>query len=82
MDPSTKEEEEVEITHDKSKIMAVCYMDWTNVRAIDLLAVISNFSSPGSMKFIHLHPSDFGMEKMEKVKCLAHLVSGKRKGSK
>ena len=66
LDPSN--EEETEITYDKSKYLAACNMDWTNVRAVDLLSVVSSFSPPGSVKFVHVYPSDFGKERMEKDK--------------
>jgi hypothetical protein len=82
LDPSNKQEEDVEVTYDKSKFMAVCNMDWSNVRAVDLLAVISSFSPPGSVKFIHVYPSDFGLERMEKDKLFGPVgVWKKRKES-
>ena len=68
LDPSTKEaeEEEVEITHEESPYLAVCNMDWTQVRAVDLFAILSSFCPPGSVKRVRVYPSDFGMERMKK----------------
>ncbi len=79
LDPSSKQEEELELTYDKSKFMAVCNMDWSNVRAVDLLAVISSFSPPGSVKSIHVYPSDFGLERMEKDKLFGPVGVWKKK---
>lgn len=79
LDPSTKQEEKVEITYDQSKFMAVCNMDWSNVRAVDLLAVISSFSPPGSVKFVHVYPSNFGLERMEKDKMFGPVGVWKKK---
>ena len=72
LDPSTKEEG-AEITYDKSRYMAACNMDWTNVCAVDLLSIVSSFYPPGSVKFVHVYPSDFGMERMEKDKMFGPL---------
>ena len=79
LDPSKKGEEEVEITYDKSRFMAVCNMDWTNVRAVDLLAVISSFSPPGAVKCVHVYPSDFGLQRMEKDKMFGPVGVWKKK---
>ncbi len=82
LDPSKETEEEVEITFDKSRFLAVCNMDWTNVRAVDLLAVLSSFSPPGSVKFVHVYPSDFGLERMEKDRVLGPVGVWKKKKKK
>ena len=67
LDPSTKyQDDEIEITHENSKFMAVCNMDWTSVRAVDLLAIVSSFSPPGSVKYVKVFPSNFGLERMER----------------
>ena len=68
LDPSTREaeEKEVEITHEESPYLAVCNMDWTQVRAVDLFAILSSFCPPGSVKRVRVYPSDFGMERMKK----------------
>lgn len=68
LDPSTKEaeEDEVEITHEASPYLAVCNMDWVQVRAVDLFAILSSFCPPGSVKRVRVYPSDFGMERMKK----------------
>ena len=68
LDPSTKEteEEELEITHESSMFLAVCNMDWSQVRAVDIFSILSSFCPPGSVKCVKVYPSDFGMERMEK----------------
>lgn len=55
---------EPEITFDDSKFLAVCNMDWGSVRAVDLFAITSSFAPPGSVKYVRVYPSDFGMERM------------------
>ncbi len=85
LDPSSSNvgidgvKEEIEITFDKSRFLAVCNMDWTNVKAVDLLAVLSSFAPPGSVKFVHIYPSDFGLEKMEKDKMFGPVGVWKKK---
>lgn len=68
LDPSTKEaeEEEVEITNEPSPFLAVCNMDWSQVRAVDLFAILSSFCPPGSVRRVRVYPSDFGLERMKK----------------
>ena len=81
LDPSNKNGKELELTYDQSKFMAVCNMDWTNVRAVDVLGVVSSFSPPGSVKFIHVYPSDFGLERMEKDKMFGPVGVWKKSGN-
>mmetsp|Transcript_21949 Transcript_21949/g.25373 ORF Transcript_21949/g.25373 Transcript_21949/m.25373 type:complete len:650 (+) Transcript_21949:16-1965(+) len=80
LDPSTKAEEidETEIIFDKSRFLAVCNVDWSNVRAVDLYAIVSSFSPPGSVKNVDVYPSNFGLERMEKDKTLGPVGIWKR----
>ena len=64
LDPSQKEE--VEITYEESPFLAVMNMDWSHVRAVDIFAVVSSFTAPGSVKSVKVYASDFGIERMEK----------------
>jgi len=67
LDPSTKYDSidlEPEIMFEESKFLAVCNMDWGSVRAVDLFAITSSFAPPGSVKYVRVYPSDFGMERM------------------
>jgi hypothetical protein len=68
LDPSTRaaEEEATEITFDPSPYLAVCNLDWKNIRAVDIMAVLSSFSPLGSVKSVTIYPSDFGLEQLKK----------------
>ncbi|KAG7346829.1 NUC153 domain containing protein [Nitzschia inconspicua] len=69
LDPSFRQdEEEVEISYDPSPYLVVTNMDWENIRAEDLFAVLSSFAPPGACKKVQVYQSDFGMERMEKDK--------------
>lgn len=65
LDPSTKADEEIEITYEDSPYLAVTNLDWTHVRAVDIFVLLSSFTSPGAVKRVQVFPSDFGMKKME-----------------
>lgn len=64
LDPSTNIEEEVELTTEVSPFLAVMNMDWMNVRAVDIFAIVSSFTPPGAVKKVQVYPSDFGRERM------------------
>ena len=64
LDPSQKEQ--VEITMEESPFLAVMNMDWSNVRAVDIFAIVSSFVVPGSVKSVQVYASDFGIQRMEK----------------
>ena len=66
LDPSNKEEDEVLITEVVSPFIAVMNMDWSHVRAVDLFAILSSFTPPGSVKKVQIYPSDFGIKQMAK----------------
>ena len=68
LDPSTKQEEEIEITFDSSPYLVVTDMDWDNIRAVDLFNLLSSFAPPGAVKKVQVFQSDFGMEQMAKDK--------------
>lgn len=62
LDPENQEE--VEITHEESSVLAVMNLDWTHVRAIDVLAIVSSFTPTGAVKRVRVYPSDFGMQRI------------------
>jgi len=64
LDPSSKHQEEVEITHDESRYLAVTNLDWSHMRAIDVFAILSSFTPPGAVKRVQVFVSDFGKEKL------------------
>jgi hypothetical protein len=71
LDPSyhQQEEDQYEISYvqnSSSPYLVVTNMDWENVRAVDLLAVLSSFAPPGAIKKVQVYQSNFGIEKMEK----------------
>jgi hypothetical protein len=68
LDPSTKQDEELEITYDLSPYLVVTNMDWENIRAVDLFSILSSFAPPGAIKKVQVFQSDFGMEQMSKDK--------------
>lgn len=82
LDPSNKEEDEVSITSVPSPFMAVMNMDWSQVRAVDLFAILSSFTPHGSIRKVQIFPSDFGMERMEKEKHYGPTGLWKRQKSK
>jgi len=84
LDPSTKEaeEEEVEITNEPSPFLAVCNMDWSQVRAVDLFAILSSFCPPGSVRRVRVYPSDFGLERMKKEEVMGPQDIWKKKKSR
>jgi hypothetical protein len=66
LDPSNNEEDDLSLTEVPSPYMAVMNMDWTHVRAVDLFAMLSSFTPPGSIRKVQVYPSDYGLERMEK----------------
>eukprot|EP00536_Pseudo-nitzschia_multiseries_P012864 jgi/Psemu1/260974/estExt_Genewise1Plus.C_5120051 len=68
LDPSTEQNEEIEISYDTSPYLVVTNMDWENIRAVDLFSILSSFAPPGAVKKVQIFESDFGMEQMAKDK--------------
>lgn len=63
LDPSSREEN-VEITHEPTPFLAVCNLDWSHVRAVDVFALLVSFSPPGAVKRVRVFVSDFGKERL------------------
>jgi len=68
LDPSSKKEDIIEISYDPSPYLVVTNMDWENIRAVDLFAILSSFAIPGVIKKVQVFQSDFGMKKMARDK--------------
>jgi hypothetical protein len=71
LDPSsrdqTMDDDEVpQVTTEPSPFLAVMDMDWSNIRAVDLFAIVASFTPAGAVKCVRVFPSDFGMAKMQK----------------
>ena len=66
LDPSTRDDEEIELTTQESPFLAVQNMDWSNVRAVDIFTILSSFTPTGAVKRVQVFPSDFGMERLAK----------------
>merc|ERR1712130_750165 len=71
-DEDTSEEER--IIHEDEKIpigtvtthrLAVCNLDWVQIRAVDILVVLSSFISPNCITSVTIYPTDYGLEKMK-----------------
>ncbi|KAL3791139.1 hypothetical protein HJC23_000559 [Cyclotella cryptica] len=60
------DEDGVELTDCSTPYMAILNLDWTNIRAVDVYAMLQSFCPPGTLKKVEIYPSDFGMEMMEK----------------
>ena len=83
LDPTNKatEEAQIDVTFESSPYLAVCNLDWKNVRAVDILAVLSSFTSPGSVKCVKVFPSDFGLEQLEREKVMGPVSIWKKDSS-
>lgn len=51
---------------DVTNRIAVVNLDWDNIRAEDLMAVFSSFTTSGRIKSVTIYPSEFGKERMER----------------
>jgi hypothetical protein len=60
------DEEAVELTDSPTPYLAILNLDWTNIRAVDIFAMLQSFCPPGTLKKVEVYPSDFGKEMMEK----------------
>ncbi|GKY96106.1 hypothetical protein MPSEU_000570900 [Mayamaea pseudoterrestris] len=63
-DRSNDDEQEIEITEESTRYLAVTNMDWTSVRALDIYALLSSFCPAGSVRQVSVFVSDFGQEKL------------------
>ena len=59
-------DEDIELIDSPTPYMAILNLDWTNIRAVDIYAMLHSFCPPGTLKKVEVYPSDFGMGMMEK----------------
>jgi hypothetical protein len=61
--------EDVPMLEDATNRLACVDMDWENVKAVDILAVLKSFVPDGGrIVSVTVYPSDYGLEKMEEEK--------------
>ncbi|KAL3791391.1 hypothetical protein ACHAWO_005015 [Cyclotella atomus] len=63
---ANSDEEGVELTDSPTPYLAILNLDWTNIRAVDIYAMLQSFCPPGTLKKVEVYPSDFGNAQMEK----------------
>lgn len=73
-------EENKNVTYKPTPFLALCNMDWTHVRAVDIFVIFSSFSPPGTVNQVVIYPSNFGIEKMLKEETLGQLGIWKDEG--
>ncbi|CAH1638128.1 unnamed protein product [Spodoptera littoralis] len=53
-------------TEESTKRIAICNMDWDNIKAVDLMVLLNSFVPPGGViKKITIYPSEYGLERMK-----------------
>lgn len=58
-------DENVELAEGVTSRLAIVNMDWSNVQAVDILAVLHTFAPPGGVvKKVTVYPSDIGVKMM------------------
>ncbi|KAL3928864.1 MAG: hypothetical protein SGBAC_012461, partial [Bacillariaceae sp.] len=82
LDPSTQQEEDVEISYDSSPYLVVQNMDWEHIRAVDLFSLLNSFTAIGAVKRVQVFQSDFGKERMERDRSLGPNGIWKKGGSR
>ncbi|KAF9405981.1 hypothetical protein HW555_013482 [Spodoptera exigua] len=57
---------DAETTEESTKRIAICNMDWDNIKAVDLMVLLNSFVPPGGViKKITIYPSEYGLERMK-----------------
>ncbi|KAJ4836910.1 hypothetical protein Tsubulata_034702 [Turnera subulata] len=64
--PDDVETENVALTEEATRRLAIVNMDWRHVRAVDLYVVLSSFlPRGGEILSVTVYPSEFGLERMK-----------------
>ncbi|XP_023934803.1 ESF1 homolog [Bicyclus anynana] len=57
---------DAETTDESTKRLAICNMDWDNIKATDLMVLLSSFLPPGGIiHHITIYPSEYGLKRMQ-----------------
>ncbi|CAH2242060.1 jg1309, partial [Pararge aegeria aegeria] len=57
---------DAETTDESTRRIAICNMDWDNIKASDLLVLLSSFLPPGGIiHHITIYPSEYGLKRMQ-----------------
>lgn len=68
LDPSFhhKEEDDADLTTSPTTVLALQNLDWQQVRAVDVFALVSSFASAaGVVQGVRVYQSDFGQERLK-----------------
>ncbi|XP_053609293.1 ESF1 homolog [Plodia interpunctella] len=57
---------DADTTDESTKRIAICNMDWDNIKAVDLMVLLSSFlPSGGVIHKVTIYPSEFGLKRMQ-----------------
>lgn len=57
---------EAATTEESTKRIAICNMDWDNIKAADIMVLLSSFLPPGGIIYkITIYPSEYGLKRMQ-----------------
>ncbi|KAL4707825.1 hypothetical protein ACJJTC_001771 [Scirpophaga incertulas] len=57
---------DAETTEESTERLAICNMDWDNIKAADLMVLLNSFLPPGGViHSITIYPSEYGLQRMQ-----------------